>query len=140
GAVGAGAVGRHDPAIAAAGFAVRPGAAGAVSERRQGMETRMRVAGITDLVETVGPLMRDFPARWCIAGGWAIDVFLGRVTRCHEDVDLAVFQQDQSLLHEHLRGWSFEKVVNGRRSRWPPDERLALPVHEIHARSPGDPS
>lgn len=27
---------------------------------------------------------------WCVAGGWALDLFLGRVTREHEDLEIAV--------------------------------------------------
>jgi hypothetical protein len=30
----------------------------------------------------------DFP--WCVAGGWAIDLFLGTHTRDHEDLEIAV--------------------------------------------------
>jgi hypothetical protein len=82
--------------------------------------------------------MRGFPAPWCVAGGWALDLFLGRVTRTHADLELAVLREDQASLQGHLAGWSFEKVVEGRRAEWPASERLALPVHEIHARSVGE--
>ena len=80
--------------------------------------------------------MRDFPAPWCLAGGWALDLFLGRVTRDHADVELAIFRDDQAHLHRHLRGWAFEQVVDGRLVPWSPKVRLDLPVHEIHARRP----
>ncbi len=83
--------------------------------------------------------MRGFPAPWCVAGGWALDLFLGRVTRAHADVEIALFREDQALLHVHLRGWHWEKVIDGRLVRWPADERLELPVHEIHGRSKSDP-
>jgi hypothetical protein len=86
------------------------------------------------LYETVS-LMDSFPAPWCVAGGWALDLFLGRVTRSHADLELAVLREDQAALYQQLRGWTFEKVVEGRREAWPASERLALPVHEIHARS-----
>jgi len=29
-------------------------------------------------------------APWCVAGGWAIDLFLGEVTRPHGDIEIAV--------------------------------------------------
>ena len=35
-------------------------------------------------------LLSDFRRPWMIAGGWAIDLFLRRVTREHEDVDIAI--------------------------------------------------
>ena len=99
----------------------------------------MREADVPESLRAARELMRDFGAPWCVAGGWALDLYLGRVTREHADVELAIFRDDQTLLHRHLRGWTIDKVVNGSRLPWPADERLALPVHEIHARSSDDP-
>jgi len=88
----------------------------------------------------VAALMAACPVPWCVAGGWAIDLFLGRETRPHADVDVAVFRADQDALRSHLPGWSFRKAVGGALVEWGEDERLELPVHEIHARSPtGEP-
>lgn len=78
--------------------------------------------------------MRAYPAPWCIAGGWAIDLFLGRPTREHADVDVAVFRDDQRAVREYLRGWELRKVVGGEHTAWEADEWLALPIHEVHAR------
>jgi uncharacterized protein YggU (UPF0235/DUF167 family) len=38
---------------------------------------------------------------WWIAGGWAIDLFAGRETRAHSDIDVAMLRRDHMLLH-HL--------------------------------------
>jgi len=76
--------------------------------------------------------MRGFPGPWYVAGGWALDLFLGRVTRPHEDVEVALFRQDQMQLREHLPDWEFVKVSRGRRDPWRSGEWLELPVHEIH--------
>jgi hypothetical protein len=83
--------------------------------------------------------MGGFGASWCVAGGWALDLFLGRATRPHADVELAIFREDQSSLHSHFRGWSFTVSVDGRREAWKQGDRLELPVHEIHAYSSGVP-
>jgi hypothetical protein len=83
--------------------------------------------------------MHGFTAPWCVAGGWALDLFLGRVTRTHADLELAVLREDQAALQQHFAGWTLEKVVDGRRVAWAAAERLALPVHEIHANSSGGP-
>jgi hypothetical protein len=83
-------------------------------------------------------VMRNFPQSWYVAGGWAIDLFLGRVTRHHEDAEVALFRKDQSHLRAYLEGWRFEIVRNGKREPWPEGELLELPVHEIHARESGD--
>ncbi|HEX4124932.1 MAG TPA: GNAT family N-acetyltransferase [Tepidisphaeraceae bacterium] len=84
--------------------------------------------------------MAGFPAPWCVAGGWAIDSFLGRVTRLHDDVELAIFRQDQLALHEYLGRWHFDKIVERRREPWAAGEFLELPIHEIHGRSPDEPA
>ncbi|HEX8904043.1 MAG TPA: hypothetical protein VF771_04335, partial [Longimicrobiaceae bacterium] len=78
--------------------------------------------------------MRGCPAPWAVAGGWALDVFLGRQTRVHADVDVAVFRHDQRAVREHFRGWEMRKVVDGELAPWEAGEWLALPVHEVHAR------
>ena len=92
-------------------------------------------AQLCDVVRLIRPLMDGFPGPWCVAGGWALDLFLGRVTRSHADVELAIFRQDQALLHRHFSTWELEKIVNGQRHVWSEAQRLELPVHEIHARS-----
>jgi len=80
-------------------------------------------------------LMRGFPRPWYIAGGWAIDLFLGRETREHDDIDVTIFRNDQAELRTHLAAWAFEKVVDGQRLPWADGEWLGLPVHEVHATS-----
>jgi len=92
-------------------------------------------------VERVADLLRGFSAPWFVAGGWAIDLFLERVTRPHEDVDIALLRRDQAAIRPHLSGWTFTKVVLGERIPWQEGERLQPPVHEIHAdRADGDPT
>lgn len=80
----------------------------------------------------VAAVMRGFGADWFVAGGWALDLFLGGQTRPHEDVDIAVFRRDQAALVEHLDGWLLQKVVAGEPSPWRRGERLEPPVHEVH--------
>src|SRR2546427_2590342 len=86
-------------------------------------------------------LMAGFSRPWYLAGGWALDVWLGRVTRPHDDVEIAILRDDQEEIRRHLDGWEFDKVaheVGGpRRERWREGERLELSVHEIHARRRG---
>jgi hypothetical protein len=88
-------------------------------------------------LDAAAAAMRGFGAPWCVAGGWALDLFLGRLTRPHADVDLALFRDDQARLREHLAGWSFRKVAGGRVVDWPAGERLLPPVHEVYASQPG---
>ena len=84
------------------------------------------------LPSRVAAAMNDFRPDWLIAGGWAIDLFLGEVTRPHDDVEIAVFRKDQVALHDSLNGWLLQKVVGGELSAWHRGEWLGPPVHEIH--------
>ena len=87
-------------------------------------------------VARVAELMSKFGHPWALAGGWAVDAWLGRLTREHGDVDLAVF--DQQPLFELLAGWQLiaheETKANEGADLW--DGRpLVLPAH-IHGRPP----
>ncbi|WLR42351.1 hypothetical protein LC087_16830 [Bacillus carboniphilus] len=82
-------------------------------------------------VQVVNELMSRFDKPWCVAGGWAIDLFIGRETREHGDIEIVIFRKDQLELKIHLKGWCFQKVVEGELQPWG-DEVLYLPIHEIH--------
>lgn len=76
--------------------------------------------------------MRDFKPSWFVAGGWAIDLYLGKPTRPHGDIEIGIFRRDQAALHDYLDGWLLHKLINGERSVWRRSESLELPVHELH--------
>jgi hypothetical protein len=90
--------------------------------------------------QNVARLLEGLQCRWGVAGGWALDLFLDRVTREHQDIEVAIFRKDQLILREYLssRGWSLEYVRKGQLFPWPTGERLELPVHEIWCRPPDD--
>lgn len=78
-------------------------------------------------------LLNNFKKPWFVAGGWAIDLFIGDITRLHKDIEIAIFRKDQNSLRKYLFGWEFTKVVNGKMNPWNEHEWLELPIHEIHA-------
>ncbi|HYW24933.1 MAG TPA: hypothetical protein VE953_12265 [Terriglobales bacterium] len=84
--------------------------------------------------------MSPFRGTWLVVGGWAVDLFIGQLTREHDDVDVGLARQDQVAARRLLPGWQYEKVVPRgtklAREPWPEEEWLDLPVHEIHAHSP----
>jgi hypothetical protein len=86
----------------------------------------------------VATLLRDFAPLWGICGGWAIDLFLNRVTRSHGDVDVAILRGDQKAMQTYLEahGWTLEKAIAGDLIPWMAHERIELPVHTIWCRNP----
>lgn len=82
--------------------------------------------------QEVARLLKDFQCTWGVAGGWALDLFLDRETREHQDIEVAIFRQDQLSLQEHLelRGWCLDYVHNGHLVPWLSGESLVSPVHE----------
>ena len=80
----------------------------------------------------VSTMMRDFKPSWFVAGGWAIDLFLEKETRIHQDIEIAIFRKDQTALHDYFDGWLLRKIVNGESVIWLRDEWLTLPIHEAH--------
>jgi hypothetical protein len=82
-------------------------------------------------------MLAGAPFPWAVAGGWALDLARGAVTRRHADVDVAVFREHQQAVRAHLPDWRWTRVVAGRREPWPAAEWLARPVHELHAAPPG---
>ena len=96
----------------------------------------MTLAELPPEIHAVAAALRDLDAPWAVAGGWALDLALGRVTRAHADVDVALFREDQDALRAALPAWDFAAVVGGRMTPWERGVRLELPVHEVHARTP----
>jgi GrpB-like predicted nucleotidyltransferase (UPF0157 family) len=95
--------------------------------------------GFGPLRQTVEELA-DYPHPWWISSGWAIDLFLGRVTRVHHDVDVVMPRIHQLDLQAHLleRGWRFVTPLDGRLEPWPRHMRIELPRHQVHAHRQGD--
>jgi hypothetical protein len=81
-------------------------------------------------------IMAGYNKLWAVTGGWAIDLFLNRVTREHEDIEIAIYRKEQLILQRYLHLWKLEKCMPGadeKLSEWKAAEYLELPVHEIHA-------
>jgi hypothetical protein len=91
-------------------------------------------------IAAVAWIMESFPHPWFVSGGWAIDLYIGEVTRHHEDREIGIFREDQQALRAHLSGRDLFKSVSG------PDggewvawegEWLELPVFQLLARPSG---
>ena len=64
-------------------------------------------AQLAALASIVGALDHHGVEYW-LFGGWAVDFHVGRVTRAHEDIDLAVWMQDHDRVDRLLAsdGWT----------------------------------
>jgi GrpB-like predicted nucleotidyltransferase (UPF0157 family) len=86
-------------------------------------------------VEAVANELKAFPHAWYISSGWALDLFLGRVTRVHHDVDVVIARPDQLALQQYMttRGWKFVTPFQKRLEPWPLHMYLEMPRHQAHA-------
>lgn len=98
------------------------------------------MTAVPEEVSRIGEVMSTYRPPWALAGGWAVDASLGRVTRDHLDVDIAVFVNDHQALLEHFAGWQLiaheETMANEGAELWDGCP-LVLPAH-LHGRSPED--
>lgn len=95
------------------------------------------------VVSELAPLLQPIhglAAPWYLAGGWAIDLFVGRVTRDHHDVDIVVARSNQGAVFEHFSGRTLLKVIPhpeglvGRGALVPWNgEPFDLPAHQVFA-------
>ncbi len=83
-------------------------------------------------VSDVAQLMREAPFTWGLAGGYAVEQFLGARIRDHADIDIVVDRADQHQLQRWLSGWSlYAADPPGTLRRWRAAEWLAAGIHDI---------
>jgi hypothetical protein len=87
-------------------------------------------------VEEAVALVSDLDVPWWIAGGWAIDLFLGRQTRSHGDTDILIRRCDQLTVQAHLadKGLLLYKTQQPGLKPWLPGEFQARPYDDIWCR------
>lgn len=74
----------------------------------------------------------DFP--WWIAGGYAIELAVGRELRAHGDLDILILRRDQALVRDLLADWDLYVADQGEVRPWCPGEVLQSPLHDIWCR------
>jgi len=84
----------------------------------------------------VGELFEDVSAPWWIAGGYAIDAFVGRLDRQpHGDIDVGLLARDQIAVRSCLLHWDLHCTdPPGELRPWRPGEFLWEPIHDVWAR------
>lgn len=69
-------------------------------------------------------VLKDLSIPWWISGGWAIDLFAGRQTRLHDDMDIQILRKDQSVIRKHLESWDIHKTKQPGLKPWTDGEYL----------------
>lgn len=83
-------------------------------------------------VGEVAALFRDAPFAWALAGGYAVEQFLGAPIRTHDDIDIIVFRDDQEQLYRWLAEWRlFAADPPGTLRPWGRGEYLATGIQDI---------
>jgi hypothetical protein len=86
-------------------------------------------------LEQVKQLFARVSAPWWIAGGRALDMFIGHETRAHADIDVAVLRRDQQQFRDALAKWDVQIAHDGAFIPWKRGETITNPDHhEIWAR------
>jgi len=85
----------------------------------------------------VAELLRGVEVPWWIAGGWALDLFAGRQTRAHEDIEISVFRGDEDKIRQRLNGWEFFVASDGALTPLAAGTPLPSDAHELWCRERG---
>lgn len=87
----------------------------------------------------VAHVMRPRGVWWAVAGGWAIDLWLGEQTREHHDLEVVVARTDQLAVHDVLRtDWDLY-CLDPPGSGWRPwtGDPITAPAFQLQARRAG---
>ncbi|MFQ5554901.1 MAG: nucleotidyltransferase domain-containing protein [Acidimicrobiia bacterium] len=61
---------------------------------------------------------RGAPFRWWIAGGHALELYVGTAWREHADIDVGFMRSEAHAVREHLTGWDVHVATAGRLYAW----------------------
>jgi hypothetical protein len=76
-------------------------------------------------------------ASWCVVGGWAIDLFLGRQTRAHQDLEIGVPRSQLPAIRQRLARFALHTVRDGEVRALAPGELPPLENHQNWVLDPG---
>lgn len=57
---------------------------------------------MNELIIATNHFMKNAPISWAICGGFALDLFLGKDTRVHGDIDICVFEKDRDRILRYM--------------------------------------
>jgi hypothetical protein len=89
-------------------------------------------------VAEVVQLFAGAPLSWGLAGGYAVEQFLGTTIREHSDIDIVIYRDEQRRLQRWLTGWDlYAADPPGALRPWLADEYLPYGIHDIWSHRSG---
>ena len=84
-------------------------------------------------VRAIAEQFRPYPRPWWIAGGWAVDLRVGHVTRHHDDLDVLILHRDLPTFREALGQLSavVHEPASGKTWPWREDESIVPGRHAL---------
>ncbi len=79
-------------------------------------------------------LLAGIDVPWWIAGGWALEMFRGTITRPHTDLDVGVLRRDISTVLDRLSSWEMFEAKGGCLTRLPAGALPRVDVYSLWAR------
>lgn len=70
---------------------------------------------MNDLIRQANELLQDHGFEYAFCGGWAIDLFIGRETRKHSDIDILAFWPERDMIIEYMQsvGYQVYEMLGG---------------------------
>jgi hypothetical protein len=62
--------------------------------------------------------MESFGGRWWVSGGLALELFVGRSWRDHDDTDIGILRDDPTQVRDVLNGWDIHVASRGILRSW----------------------
>jgi hypothetical protein len=75
--------------------------------------------------------LADIGAPWCVAGGWALDLWRGKQTRPHSDLEIAILRHEFEHFRARLGDFKLFAVGSGDISPLAPDAYVAAEKHQV---------
>jgi len=85
-------------------------------------------------LDEVITLLTNLEIPWAIAGGYAIELFVGSSFRSHSDIDILIERKDQLRLQEYLSSWQLYRAALPGLTYWEQGEFLQGKYKDIWAR------
>lgn len=92
---------------------------------------------LEELTARLAEALAAYSGPWWVAGGWALDLHLDRVTRPHEDFDITIPRIEVRRFVEEMSDWELRIPTPARLIEWLPGD-YPSGQHQIWARPRGD--